>query len=145
LCKELQVENHVKFLGNIPHDKLQSETEAFYSICDLFVMVSRNINGIEAEGFGIVFLEAGLSFKACIGGNSGGIGDAVIDGVTGRLVDPHNPHEVAKTVLSILQNREIANRMGENGYNRAIQKFDWHANVSAWEKELNLLNSEYTT
>ena len=139
LCIELQVEKYVKFLGNIPHHKLQSESEAFYSVCDLFLMVSRNISNIEAEGFGIVFLEAALSKKACIGGNSGGISNAVLDGVTGRLVDPNDPSEVAKAVLDLLINREIATQMGQNGYRRAIQHFDWHANVSAWEKELKML------
>ena len=142
LCKELEVEEHVKFLGNIPHGKLQDESEAFYSICDLFIMVSRNINGIEAEGFGIVFLEAGLSAKACIAGNSGGIADAVLDEVTGKLVDPNDPHEVAKAVLALLDNRATANQMGENGYKRAVKYFDWRTNASAWENELNLLYSK---
>jgi phosphatidylinositol alpha-1,6-mannosyltransferase len=143
LCKKLDVEKHVKFLGNIPHDKLQSESEAFYTICDLYIMVSRNINGLEAEGFGIVFLEAGLSSKACIGGNSGGIADAVLDGVTGKLVDPNDPGEVAKAVLALLDNRTTANQMGENGYKRAIQYFDWKTNVNVWENELNLLYPKY--
>jgi len=143
LSIELKVEKHIKFLGNIPHNKLQTESEAFYSICDLFVMVSRNIDNIEAEGFGIVFLEAGLSRKACIGGNSGGIGDAVIDGVTGKLVDPNDSNEIAKAVLALLANSETANQMGENGYKRAIRYFDWQTNVNEFEKELNLLNSKF--
>ena len=142
LTNELKVERHVRFIGNIPHDKLQCETEAFYTVCDLFVMVSRNINDIEAEGFGIVFLEAGLSRKACIGGNSGGIADAVIDNVTGKLVDPNDPAKVAEAILILLNNREAARQMGENGYLRAIQYFDWRANVWAWEKELNMSFSE---
>jgi phosphatidylinositol alpha-1,6-mannosyltransferase len=141
LCKELNIQRHIKFLGNIPHDKMQTDSEAFYSICDLFIMVSRNLNGIEAEGFGIVFLEAGLSRKACIGGNSGGIADAVIDGVTGKLVDPINPKAVAKTILSILNNKEAARKMGENGYQRAIKYFDWKTNTSDWENEFNILCS----
>jgi phosphatidylinositol alpha-1,6-mannosyltransferase len=105
-------------------------------------MVSRNINGIEAEGFGIVFLEAGLSAKACIAGNSGGIADAVLDEVTGKLVDPNDPQEVAKAVLVLLGDRATASQMGENGYQRAIKYFDWRTNVNAWESELNLLYSK---
>lgn len=143
LCGELKVEKHVQFVGNVPHYKLQSESEAFYSLCDLFIMVSRNLNGIEAEGFGIVFLEAGLSCKACIGGNSGGIADAVLNGVTGKLVDPNNPNEVAKGILSLLGNRETANQMGKNGYKRAVQYFDWRANVSQWEEEIDMIYSQY--
>ncbi len=106
-------------------------------------VVSRNINDIEAEGFGIVFLEAGLSRKACIGGNSGGIADAVLDDLTGKLVDPNDPNEVANVVLALLENKETASQMGENGYRRAIQYYDWKANVRGWEKELNLINSEH--
>jgi len=141
LSKRLSVEDHVKLLGNIPHDRLQDETEAFYSLCDLFLMISRNINDIEAEGFGLVFLEAGLSKKAAIGGNSGGIGDAVINGVTGKLVDPNDPEEVSKCALSLLENQNIAKMMGENGYKRAVRFFDWGTNVRNWEKELNTLLS----
>ena len=137
LCSELKVEKNVQFLGNIPHYKLQSESEAFYTICDLFVMVSRNINGIEAEGFGIVFLEAGLSRKACIGGNSGGIADAVIDDITGKLVDPNDPEGVANTVIYLLKNRIITEQLGENGFERASRLFDWRNNVTKLERELN--------
>jgi phosphatidylinositol alpha-1,6-mannosyltransferase len=139
LCRRLQVEKNVRFLGNIPHDMMQNKCEAFYSLCDLFIMVSRNINQIEAEGFGIVFLEAALAEKACIGGRSGGISDAVLDGVTGKLVDPGDPKAVANVVLDLLDNKKVANQMGANGYKRAIKNFDWEANVIAWEKELNQL------
>jgi len=143
LGKRFQVEKHVQFLGNIPHHMMQNKCEAFYSLCDLFIMVSRNINQIEAEGFGIVFLEAALTQKPCIGGKSGGIADAVIDGVTGMLVDPNVPQDVAGAVLTLLENKEAANQMGANGYDRAEQKFDWKANVNAWEKELNQLHFNY--
>jgi len=141
LCKRLQVEKNVQFLGNIPHDMLQNKCEAFYSLCDLFIMVSRNINQIEAEGFGIVFLEAALAQKACIGGRSGGIADAVIDGVTGKLVDPNDPQDVARAVLNLFEDKEVANQMGSNGFKRATTNFDWQTNVSTWEKELNQLHS----
>jgi phosphatidylinositol alpha-1,6-mannosyltransferase len=144
LCKRLNVERNVRFIGNIPHYMMQNKSEAFYSLCDLFIMVSRNINQIEAEGFGIVFLEAGLSKKACVGGNSGGIADAVLDGVTGRLVDPRDPQAVAETILNLLKNRKIASQMGLNGYERAIEKFDWRANVNEWERELNWLFLEHS-
>lgn len=136
LSKSLKIEDHVKFLGNIPHYKLQDETEAFYSLCDLFLMISRNINDIEAEGFGLVFLEAGLTKKSVIGGDSGGIGDAVVDGVTGKLVNPNNSAKVSECILSLLENRSLADKMGINGYKRAIKLFDWKINVKNWEKEL---------
>ena len=140
LCRRLQVEKNVRFLGNIPHHMMQSKCESFYSLCDLFIMVSRNINQIETEGFGIVFLEAALAQKACIGGRSGGIPDAVIDGVTGKLVDPNDPKAITRTVLNLLADKQAASLLGTNGYKRATKNFNWHSNVSAWEQELNQLH-----
>ena len=85
-------------------------------------------------------MEAALAQKACIGGRSGGIADAVIDGVTGKLVDPHDPEDVAMAVLSLLADEQTARLMGANGYKRAKTNFNWHTNVSAWEQELNQLH-----
>jgi phosphatidylinositol alpha-1,6-mannosyltransferase len=141
LADELNVRGHVKLIGNIPHHRMQCETEAFYSISDLFVMVSRNIEGIEAEGFGLVFLEASLSKKASVGGNSGGIGDAIIDNVTGRLVDPDNPIKVADTIRTLLSDKASLKRFGESGYERTIENFDWKTNVRDWENELKMMFS----
>jgi phosphatidylinositol alpha-1,6-mannosyltransferase len=143
LCQRLQVQKNVQFLGNIPHHMMQNKCEAFYSLCDLFIMVSRNINQIEAEGFGIVFLEAALSQKPCVGGKSGGIADAVVDGVTGMLVDPDSSEDVTGAILTLLENKEAADQMGVNGYDRAKQKFDWQVNVNAWEMELNQLHFDH--
>lgn len=139
LIKKLNVEKNVKFLGSIPNEKLQDETEAFYSVCDLFLMISRNINDIETEGFGLVFLEAGLSKKAVVGGDSGGIRDAVVDGVTGKLVDPNNSAKVSECILSLLENRSLSDKMGVNGYKRAVKLFNWKTSVKNWEKELKAI------
>jgi len=60
-------------------------------------MTSREIKTSgEVEGFGIVFLEAGACGKAAIGTLSGGIPEAVIDGVTGILVNPSDVNGVSE-------------------------------------------------
>jgi phosphatidylinositol alpha-1,6-mannosyltransferase len=84
-------------------------------------------------------LEAGLSRKACIGGNSGGIADAVIDDITGKLIDPNDPDDVANTAIYLLKNRNITKQLRENGFKRASRLFDWRNNVTKLEKELNYL------
>ena len=141
LINGLKLKEHVRLLGHIPHNEMQNDTEAFYSLCDLFLLVSRNIEGIEAEGFGLVFLEAALSRKAVVGGDSGGIADAVLDGVTGKLVDPTDPGAVAECVISLLNDSGTAMEMGENGYRRAVEFFNWKTNVRKWEQDLVYLLS----
>ncbi len=137
LINTLNLEKNVYLLGNTPHDEMQNDDKAFYSICDLYVMISRNIKGIEAEGFGLVFLEAGLSGKAVIGGRSGGIEDAVLDNITGKLVDPDKPNDVANCIVSLLEVPHILKEMGENGYKRALGEFNWITNVCRWEEQIN--------
>ncbi len=44
-------------------------------------------DGVGGEGFGIVFLEAAAHGLPAVGGNVGGVVDAVVDGETGLLVD----------------------------------------------------------
>jgi glycosyltransferase involved in cell wall biosynthesis len=84
LARDLGVANRVHFLGAV--DDLTKW--AAYELADLFVMPNRSLDGTDWEGFGIVFAEAGLAGRAAIGGRSGGAVDAIVDGVTGLLVDP---------------------------------------------------------
>ncbi len=58
------------------------------AVCRVRVLHSaKSRGGNDVEGFGIVFLEAGSYGKAVIGGNNGGVPEAVADGMTGLLVD----------------------------------------------------------
>jgi phosphatidylinositol alpha-1,6-mannosyltransferase len=89
---------------------------------DVFVMPCRNRwAGLEQEGFGIVFTEAAASGVPQIAGRSGGAHEAVVDGVTGIVVDePREAREVADAILSILQNSEQANTMSAEGRKRSV-------------------------
>jgi phosphatidylinositol alpha-1,6-mannosyltransferase len=97
----------VRFCGRIPAEQLA----AYYSLCDAFVMPNREV-GADTEGFGIVFIEAGACRKPCVGGQSGGAGDAIIDGETGILVDPTSPSAVARATISLLTDSQLSARLG---------------------------------
>ena len=126
LTDKLGLRRNVSFLGTVEQSKLVQ----LYNICDLFVLPSKerkmdDEGRIDAEGFGIVFMEASACAKPVIGGNSGGIPDAIVDGVTGYLVDPHDENELAEKIIELLSNKEKARRMGEAGRKRAVKEFDW--------------------
>lgn len=120
LCDEYGVRRHVIFTGLIP----RREVLGLFAVCDVFVMISR-IEGSNAEGFGIVFLEAGVLSKPVLGGRAGGVRDAIEDGVTGYLVDPLDSGEVADAVVRILLDRDLASRLGSNGRERVLSRFTW--------------------
>jgi phosphatidylinositol alpha-1,6-mannosyltransferase len=99
--------DRVRFCGYVSSEELT----AYYSICDVFVMPNREVEG-DIEGFGIVFLEAGAQEKPCIGGQSGGAGDAIIDGKTGILVNPYSPSAIANAVVTLLKDRQLSSNLG---------------------------------
>lgn len=122
LARELGLEGRVIFVGRVPDEELPY----YYNTCDLFVLVSRTLaDKGEIEGFGIVFLEAGACGKPVIGGRGGGTSEAIEEGVTGLLVDPLDVNEIANAIIRVLQDEELARRLGENGRRRATNQPDW--------------------
>lgn len=122
LAKELHVADLVMFKEGVSNDQLP----LVYAMCDVFAMVSRqNIEGCDVEGFGLVFLEANACGKPVLAGRSGGMGDAVVDGVTGMLVDPDRPDSVAEAAVTLLADGELASKLGRQGRERAVSEFSW--------------------
>ena len=122
-ARRLNVEDKVLFLGQQNNE----EIVRYFDLCDVFILASRNIvlkRRVLAEGFGIVFLEANSFGKPVIAGNSGGIPDAVIDGVTGLLVNPEDPKEIAQAIIRLLKDEALAKRLGENGRRRVEREFN---------------------
>lgn len=118
LVKKLALEKNVIFVGYVPDDQLN----AYYNACDVFIMPSRELPG-DVEGFGIVFLEANACGKPVIGGKTGGIRDAIVDGETGLLVNPTDVKEIGDAVLKIFSDEKLARDLGSRGYNRVIDEF----------------------
>jgi len=118
------VKDCVKFAGKVPDETLSQ----YYALCDLFIMASRGQeNQADVEGFGLVYLEASACARPVIGGRSGGVSDAVEDGVSGLLVDPESPEDVAAAILRILGNPQLATRLGQQGFARAVNEFGWNS------------------
>ncbi|MCK9439179.1 MAG: glycosyltransferase family 4 protein [Patescibacteria group bacterium] len=108
------------FTGEISEE----EKWTFLSLSDIFIMPARNIAG-DFEGFGIVFLEAGLLFKPVIAGKSGGVSDAVAHNYSGLMVDPESKDEISEAILKLLNNKNLSHNLGEGGRERALIKFNW--------------------
>jgi phosphatidylinositol alpha-1,6-mannosyltransferase len=122
LAQSLGVADRVLFLGRVAARDLP----LLYSMADLFVMISRERpESRDVEGFGIVFIEAAACGVPSIGGRSGGISDAVVDGVTGFLVDPVDVEAVSASMDKVLSDPELARKMGESARSRAASDFSW--------------------
>lgn len=84
-------------------------------------MLCRNRwGGLEQEGFGIVFLEAAACGVPQVAGASGGAAEAVVDGVTGVVVDPPTDVDaVARVVSDLLDDDDRRLEMGRAARRRA--------------------------
>jgi len=127
LASACGVADRVRFAGFVP----DADLAAVYNLCDVFAMPNRMTEGTaltgDIEGFGISFVEAGACGKPVVAGRSGGAVEAVVDGQTGLLVDPHSDREVAEALRRLLKDPAEARRLGEAGRRRAETLFDWEA------------------
>lgn len=120
LVTEFRVTDQVVFCGEVA----AAELPAYYAAADVFVMPSRETDD-DVEGFGIVFLEAAAFAKPSIGGRSGGVSDAIADGVTGVLVDPDSVDELAQALCDLLSDPAKADAMGTAAKERALDDFQY--------------------
>lgn len=111
------VASHLKFLGVIT-DKYLLATA--YEAADVHVFPVRHIPD-DPEGFGMVAIEAAAHGLPTVAFATGGVTDAVSDGISGYLVKKEDYQEFSKQVLTVLQQPPDT-----GGIYRFGQTFSWH-------------------
>jgi phosphatidylinositol alpha-1,6-mannosyltransferase len=109
-----------RLLGRVP----DAELPDLYASADVFAMLCRDRwGGLEAEGFGIVFLEAAACGVPAVAGRSGGADEAVVDGVTGVVVEPHDVAAVRAALDRLLGDEVLRARLGAAARRRAVEEY----------------------
>lgn len=75
------------------------------------------------EPLGNVSMEAMAFGKPVVASNTGGIPEVVEDGVTGILVPPKDSKRIAEAVIYLLENPDVAKKMGKAGRERVKEYF----------------------
>src|SRR5262245_11307731 len=104
----------IKILNNL-NNVGAIEVNAFQSQAD--VCIQKSIR----EGFGLTVTEAQWKGRPMIGGDVGGIPLQITDGVSGFLVS--SPDEAAQRTIEILEDPELAKRIGRAGKEHAREHF----------------------
>jgi phosphatidylinositol alpha-1,6-mannosyltransferase len=120
LVAALGLGDRVTFEGEVPAAALP----AYYAACDIFVMPNR-VDGVDIEGFGIVFLEAAAAGRPTIGGKSGGVPEAIDENRTGLLVEGTDVEELAGALRRLAGSKDLRQRMGDAGRARVVGQFNW--------------------
>ena len=116
LAGDLGLSDRVGFAGRVPHAQLP----AVLNTCEVVVAVPWY------EPFGIVPLEAMACGLPVVGTAVGGLLDTVEHGVTGLLVPPGRPRDIADAVSALLADAPLRATMGRAGAIRA-QGYGWDA------------------
>ncbi|MCW3997523.1 MAG: glycosyltransferase family 4 protein [Candidatus Bathyarchaeota archaeon] len=102
------------FLGDVK----EKDLPLIYNCADIFVFPSIQ------EAQGIALLEAQATSKPVVSFNTGGISETVLDQETGILIDPDS-NKLAITILKLLKNKELREKMGKKGREFVSENFTW--------------------
>ncbi len=122
---------HARRLGDRAHLLGRVDDEhlpLLYGCADVFAMLCRDRwGGLEAEGFGIVFVEAAACGVPAVAGRSGGVHEAVIDGETGFVVEPRDVAATRAAIRRLLDDDELRARLGAAARARAATELSYDA------------------
>ncbi len=127
-----QPDLEVRFFGNLPDEELAG----IYEGADIFAMTSVTLDR-SVEGFGLVYLEAAAHGLPVVAHNVGGVKEAVIDNVTGLLVEPDRPAQLAAAFEKLIHDPELCSRLGSAGREWAMRNC-WKESAEA------LFNPDWT-
>jgi len=132
-CVELNLNNKVKFHGNIKSNDIKNN---FLQGSDVFLMPTFQ-DKYSIEGFGLTYIEAARFGIPSIAGISGGAPEAVIDKKTGWCIDPNDSDLLINVIEKSLVDTKERRQFGEN----ALKRFEVELNgEKAIQKLLKIIN-----
>jgi colanic acid/amylovoran biosynthesis glycosyltransferase len=88
----------------------------------------------DEEGCPVAILEAMSHSLPVVSTSHAGIPEAVLNGITGYLVDEGNSVAMAERIVALVQNPVLRRQMGISGWERAKEHFSWE------EEKMRLVN-----
>jgi glycosyltransferase involved in cell wall biosynthesis len=92
----------------------------------------------EAEGFGLVLIEAMAAGVAVVATDAPGIRDVVRDGETGILVPVGSPAALAEGIRRVLEDSGLRGRLVSAAFADARRRFTWDAAVAGYRQLLGI-------
>ncbi len=147
----------VLFLGEGPElEALQSQVEAlgiaarvvfggYYPnvVPAMGAMDILVLPALSKEGFGRVLVEAGALGKPVIGTDVGGIGEVIVSGENGFIIEPANATQLQESLKTLIDDADLRARMGQAGRARALSQFSEEQMIEQTERVYRELITEH--
>lgn len=111
-AQELGIDGSISFEGRVPRPSVSS----YLDRSRFLILPSRS------EGLGLVIIEAMSRARPVVATDVGGISELVKDGITGILVTPDDVDALSAGILRILNNPNLAGRLGAAGRREAERR-----------------------
>jgi len=123
IARELRIADRIHWLG----PQAQAGVLDAYRGADIFVLPSRVAGDGDRDGLPNVLLEAQSQRLACVSTRVSGIPELIVDGVTGLLVEPRAPAELAQALSRLIAEPALRRALGDAGYERTTSAFSLQA------------------
>lgn len=111
LAKHLQINERVCFAG------YSKDVASWLATFDIFVLPSLS------EGMPVAVIEAMFMSKPVIATNVGGTPEVIQDGQTGLLIPPSDPHQMAQSIITLIEKPVLRQKYATTGHDLAISHF----------------------
>jgi glycosyltransferase involved in cell wall biosynthesis len=117
LARELDVENHVTFLGR------RNDGRYVLELCDILVFPSL------FEGVPGALIEASGAGEPWVASNPGSMMEVVENGISGLLVPMQSFCDLAQAIIQLEQDPDLVRAIGRRGQEIVVQKFSFSENI----------------
>ena len=111
MVQDLGLTGHVHFVGLIEN--------AYQMLSQIDIVVVPSL----WEGMPNVVLEAMAAGRPVVASNVAGMDEVVVDGKTGLLCNPGDPHALADALLKLIKDSSLMKHLGRSGYELVRQRF----------------------
>jgi glycosyltransferase involved in cell wall biosynthesis len=111
------LKHYAKGLENIKFLGTRKDVADILNAVDMLLLPS------DMEALPTVLIEAGAAKLPAIASDVGGVREIIIDGETGIVIPPRNPQALAQTIQQLIDNPNLAKKMGLAAYVRIQSTF----------------------
>lgn len=132
-AKKINILDRINFIGNINDEQ---KKEIFMKSTLMIMPTIDETSNRSIEGFGVVYIEAAMLGLCSVATNVGGVNDAIIDGVTGILLNPNE--DLSVKLKQLLSDNIKLKKLNLKAQQRAQKHFKWN---DVLKKYLNILDN----